>query len=335
VRRLGKGLLILAIGLALVWSSLWFGLSELAKRQTAAWFEMQALSGRMAGHDGIRVSGFPLRFEMLIDAPYLANPFTGQSWAAPFARIEATATPPLNLRLPLAPTHTLLLGGHEVVTLSGSAMQANLRLDGTALAFGKLTAAASEMRAEGRSGWAASLGALALDIAVDAGSADSLALTASATALRADAGALAAFGADTSGAGNSPLETPLDATITAALRLDAPLDWSGSAEPRLREIAIDNLQIVWGTVDLSGSGTLQITETGQPDGALSLRLRDGRALLSGIVALGLLHPEVAETWENMLATMEEDGALDIRLTFRNGRTWLGPLPLGPAPVIWR
>lgn len=329
---LGKGLLGLVGGLALAWSGLWFGAAEYSRQQAAAWFEAQTLSGRLAGHDGISMSGFPGRMVMQLDAPYLADPFLGLSWAAPVARVEADL--PLRLRLPMAEQHTLMLGGHEVVDLRGRGMGAELRLDGPSLAFAALTAGAAAVEVDARAGWRAALAALDLTLEAAPGAADRLQLEAQLGGLRADFGALAALGHDRADwAEDWPLADPLDLRVSAALALRAPLDRHHAADPVPEEIAVEALGINWGAARIDGAGTLNVAPDGELTGRLDLRIRDWRDLMARIVALGLLHPDAGETWTNALATMEEGGVLDLPLSFRGGRTRLGPLPIGDAPVL--
>jgi len=161
-----------------------------------------------------------------------------------------------------------------------------------------------------------------------------LALAFEAAGLRPDAAVLVALGLEDDGAATPALDS---ARVSARLAFDVPPSLLGAGPPMLREIALDDLRLIWGTAELSASGTLVITATGQPEGVLTFQLRDWRKILGAAVSLGLLHPDAAVTWESALGNMQAadpDAPLEIRLSFRDGRARLGPLPIGPAPVLW-
>lgn len=351
MRRLAKWGIGLFLTVAVIWSVGWVLLAETAKRQTIAWFEAQALSGRMAGHAGVSVSGFPFRLDLVVTDPYLANPFTGQSWAAPGARLSARGIAPLELRTDLAERHTFLLGGAvgapEVVEVTGRDMTAALRLAGPDLALAGLGLEADEVTARGRSGWGVALAGLDVALTPDDDAAAALLhLRADARELALDAATLAVLGPeDRSAAGPAEGPGPVAAGLTldtlglvARLTLDAPVDRHLAGPPNLREIALEDLRMVMGTAELRGSGVLAVAPDGLPEGRIDLRLRDWRGVLARAVELGLLHPEIGQTWVNMFAMLSEtapDGAetVALPLTFRAGVMRLGPLPIGPAPVL--
>jgi hypothetical protein len=330
-------LIVLALWGAALWSVAWVVTAELVRRETRAWFEMQVLTGRMAGYDDLRVSGFPTALRLDLDAPYLADPFRGQSWSAPAARIEMRGANPVRLGLPLADTHTFLIGGHEVIELSGSGMRADIGLAGLGLRLDSASAQGRAIQADARAGWTATLDTFDLRLSAQPENPEVFDLRLDAAGLRPDAAALAALGA----AGGEGAEAPaLDtAHLSARLTFAAPPGVLDPGVPGLRELALDDLRLGWGTTEIAASGSLMLTPSGQPEGVLTFRLRDWRRILAAAVSLGLLHPDAARTWEDALATMQgnaqgSDGALEIRLGFRDGRTRLGPLPIGRAPVLW-
>ena len=60
-------------------------------------------------------------------------------------------------------------------------------------------------------------------------------------------------------------------------------------------------------------------------------------MLELATASGALPQSLAQTLESGLSLIAQMNGnpqtLDVPLTFRNGRTLLGPIPLGPAPVL--
>jgi hypothetical protein len=124
----------------------------------------------------------------------------------------------------------------------------------------------------------------------------------------------------------------LDAIVT----LTVPLDHrAGQARPRASHVDVKEVRLVWGTLVLSGSGSIAAAADGLAEGRITLRLTNWRDAMPLAVAAGLFTAEVAPTWQNMLALLAAQTGtpedLDLPLIFASGRASLGPFPLGPAP----
>ena len=67
-----------------------------------------------------------------------------------------------------------------------------------------------------------------------------------------------------------------------------------------------------------------------------LRTHDWQKMLQLALQAGLVPPErmiMFGAIAGQMAAQTDDGAVELPLSFHNGMTSLGPLPLGPAPYL--
>ena len=102
-------------------------------------------------------------------------------------------------------------------------------------------------------------------------------------------------------------------------------------------MAIRDLALTWGKLDLRGRGTLAVDEDGFAEGRLDLRARNWEQMLDVAEASGALDPTLAGAARaglGLIARLAGDrDALDVPLDFSGGMARLGPIPLGPAPRL--
>jgi hypothetical protein len=108
-------------------------------------------------------------------------------------------------------------------------------------------------------------------------------------------------------------------------------DEGGSAE-------LDNFTLRWGTLTISGSGTLALDSDLQPVGAFSGAVEGYDELMNALVAAGRMKPSDAGLARIGLAMFAKAGpsgrpAITASFTIQNGQMFLGPAKLGPTPKI--
>lgn len=120
---------------------------------------------------------------------------------------------------------------------------------------------------------------------------------------------------------------------------DRPLDRHALGGPPVqpREIVVESADLRWGTLGLSVQGALQMDAIGVPEGALTIDVRNWRQLLNMVRDAGTVPPNLLNAVEKALGVMAMlgggGGKLTLQLNFKDGIMALGPLPLGPAPLI--
>lgn len=310
---------------------------------TAAWFAgaaalRQGVRAALAAPDstisaaGVEVIGYPASMTLMLTRPVLRDPQGLWQWTAPRADLAVAARAPTTLRATLPPEQALMLGGvaHAVradeagaeVTL---APQSDLRLRQARLSARGLAVADL-----------AAVAGLTVTLTQDA-TQPVATLVLDGTDLTPPADLRAAL----------PPEVTLPAVIAALagqarLTLDRPLNRHAAegATPRLMAVDLDDLRLDWGDLSVRGTGAVTADAQGLASGRVLLRLTGWRVLLPLLAATGAIKPEVMPTVDNALTRLQitpTDGAapyLELPLIFRDGRTSLGPLPLGAAPRLF-
>lgn len=332
MRRLAVWLVVLA----LMWSGLWLGAAQLAKRGVSDWAAAQQQSGLMAGFEDVAVQGWPARWQLTLAAPYFADPWAGLSWTGPRTQVTLDALRPTALQATM-PGRQTLHSPAGTLTLDSEALQGAVALAGTDLALDSAGLRARMLDMAGPEGLGLRVGTLDLDLR--RGDAPTgYALNWEATAIQPDPRQTTLPGAD----GPMPAEIGRIALRTL-LELSAPLDrhaGTAAAPPALQVIAVEDIALDWGRATITGSGRVQADAAGLAEGEIVLEVRNWPDLIAASVALGWLDAELVPTWTQMLTLLQDEtpaaaaeGVLVARLRFGNGRMRLGPLPMGPAPVM--
>ncbi len=321
-------ILWLVVAVFLLFSGYWFVGARATRAGVETALAAMKADGR-ADYSDLSVGGFPGRFDVTLSGPRLADPARGLGWSAPFIQVFALSYNPGHIIAVWPHTQTVTLGPATAVVESAD-MRASAKVGVTpALPFRNLIFVAT----------APKVSTDLADIAVTAGEAR--------LAVReADGGAptyeLGAVLSDVTASGaDLPPETdpsPANLRVDALATLSAPLDrTAGAVPPRLTALSLTDLHFGWGKIDLRGKGDLTVSPEGRPEGRIDLTVADWREALRQAVTLGLVAREVQPTWDRLLGMMARGGAdpetLSVPLDFRSGLMFLGPLPLGAAPVL--
>ena len=328
-----RKLLWVLITLSVLWSGYWFVGAAVVRAGAEQWFADQAAQGITAEKTSLTVAGFPNRFDLTVEGLSLADPKTGIGWTAPFAQIFAMTWKPWHLIAALPPSQTIRLPDQEIGLTSTRLMASARARPDMSVPLAEVVVDGSALQATSSQGW--SLGAASLIFAV-----------------RADASRDAAYDVslDVKGVAPDPefLATlaptsdlpPQIAVIRATLnaRLSAPLDrHAGTTKPLLTGLEVQDVLLTWGDLGITAKGLIEPDADGYAAGRVEIQLTNWQRLIPLMVATGAVKPEVAPTVENMLKAMALQGGaedvLTLPLTLAKGRMTLGPLPLGPAPLM--
>lgn len=324
MRALSAGLTVLALAAAASW-----GGGEIVARGASAAFAQLAAEGRGAVSQ-VSATGFPLHIGARLNGVQLSDPAAGLHWTAPAAQVVAPLWAPLDWRADLEVPQELEVGGQRF-TLTATQAQGDLGLGlGADLPVRR---AALRLDAPALQADAASAPALAAETLnlVATGEGARYAIDARAQALALPPGSAARF------APGADLPDTIE-TISAEGALDfaAPLALRQAVAPALTGLRLDAARIRWGGQEVTASGQLAIDAGGRPEGTINFATKDWAGWLKVAAATGLVARDQLPMLTSLgiyLAAQSPDGAVTVPLAFAGGVMSLGPVPLGPAPVL--
>jgi len=325
-------LLMVILVATLGWSAYWFIASASVKSGFAAWFEARRAEGWVAETQDLSVSGYPNRIDTSFTGLSLADPETGLAWDAPFFQILALSYRPNHVIAVWPPEQRIATPAEKFDVTSGD-MRASLVLrpdSDLGLERTTLTAENLSIHAEGAAQPTriAALTLAAERVAVDAAPTYRLGLSSD--------GVAPALPVRLGGTLPETLDAlRADLTVT----FDRPWDRHAieDARPQPRRIDVRLAEARWGQLELLVAGALDVDARGLPEGSLTVKARNWREILELAVATGAVPPGLGRTVEDGLSLVAglsgNAQTIDIPLDFRRGRVFLGPVPIGPAPVL--
>ncbi|AZL59711.1 DUF2125 domain-containing protein [Tabrizicola piscis] len=327
-----KLLFLLVLG-TLLWSGYWFVGSSALRQGAEQWFADQTARGMTAEKSALSVVGFPNRFDLTVEGLRLADPQSGIGWTAPFAQVFAMTWKPWHIIAALPPEQMITLPDQEI-SVSSEGLRASFRsrpatdvpLVAVIVESGALLATSSQGWTTGADRAVASVLAVedqpnAYDVALD----------------------IAELAPDPAEMARLTLGSGLPVTIaTVQLRakanLTAPLDrHAGETRPQLAALDLGQALVTWGDMSVSASGSIAPDPAGFAAGRIEIAVTKWEHLVPVLVAAGAIKPELSQTVQNMLGALANEGGdpavLRLPLVLNEGRMSLGPLPLGPAPMM--
>lgn len=329
-----KQIVRLLVVLAVLWSAWWWGAGYMTRSAVSQWFATQADEGWQAEFSSISTTGYPIWHRTRIAYPTLADPQTGVAWRADWLGLESRATQPAKQLLVFPETAQRLSYFDQSLALTANSMQARLHVDPKAqLQVFDLGLSTMAWQVSVEAGTIASGDGIALTMTQGVvaevydinAKVENLTIAKSARSLIRIPDALP-----------DAVETlQLDMTV----QFTRPWDLTALSEnrPQPTAIKLSLAEARWGQLQLLAAGQLDLDAQGIPTGTLTVKAENWRQMLVLAVETGALPAELARPTEQTLRTLARLGgnpdALDIKLTFQNGRMSVGILPLGPAPRI--
>ena len=321
-------LLILAILLAAAgWSAYWFvGANALEGTLRDAIADARD-NGVEVELTALDVTGFPNRFDTIIEEPRVRTA-SGIEWRAPFLQVFALSYRPTQLiaALPNEQSLSWPFGTAEITTETARASMTltpatSLPLDHANLVIDELRIASEDLNLSA----ARVLAATRIPEDAEDGRVQNIGLT-------LDDVAFPSSLADQLGVAGVVDGATLDATVTLAEPIDRD---TFEGEPiDIRQIDISRLDIDWGEVGLDASGSLSVAADGVPTGEIQAAITNWSEAVDIAVAAGLLAPIQAEQVRLGLRFVAGEGdRIELPLSFRDGKVYLGPIPLGDAPRL--
>ncbi len=321
---------------AAAWAGYWFVGSTGVQSGFATWFDQRRSEGWVADYTALDVQGFPNRFDTVVTGLTLADPDTGLAWDAPQFQINALSYRP-NHVIAVWPETQRLATPLAKYDLQSRDMRASLVLEpNTSLTLQRTTLTAEELVIHPLDDSGdTSLNALRL-------AADHVPMQTLATyrlGLAADGLSPALSWRETVDPSGRLPETFDALNIDLTVEFDKPWDRTAieDARPQPRRIDIRLAEARWGQLELQMAGEMSVDASGHTEGEVMIKARNWRDILDLAVNAGAMPQGMAGTVADGLGLISQMAGnpktLDIPLTLRNGSVFLGPVPIGPAPVL--
>ena len=328
-----RKLLALIVVVAAGWAAYWFIGARGHEAALTKWFDDRRAEGWQVEYSDHSVRGFPNRFDTTLTDLSLTDPETGISWQAPLFQILSLSYQPNHLIL-VWPNEQQIATPYERFDLKTEDMRASfkvkpstsLALDAANLEMAGATLASSD-------GWTAQFTKLNAAIRNTPDTASTYDVAASIDQLQP--GERVRRIIDQGGTLPDLIET---LRFDLQSELAAPLDRVAleTARPGLNTLNLRELRAMWGELELRAAGDMDVIDD-KPKGDLAITARNWRDMLALAVDAGAIDPRMASGAESVLkllaASSGNEASLDVTLTFSGGRTFLGPIPIGPAPLL--
>jgi hypothetical protein len=197
-----------------------------------------------------------------------------------------------------------------------------------ALPLDRMTLVGTTLSAVGDKGWVVGADTVQFATRLDESRNDWHEIGLNVTNLAPDAGLMALFN------GVLPAQVGL-IRADAHVGFTAPIDRQVlTTVPQIAQIDLDNLRIEWGTLQVTATGSVVADADGFAQGDAVLRLENWRVALDVAQGTGILSAKDRKLWEQAAQFLARNSdSLELPLRFQNGRSFVGPLPVGFAPRL--
>jgi hypothetical protein len=328
-----RKLLTLLIVLTVLWSGYWFVGSFAVRNAVDDWFAAQAEGPLTAEKSDLTVAGYPNRFDLTLEGLNIADRASGIGWQAPFAQVFAMTWKPWHIIAALPPEQVVTLPDQEV-TITSDGLRTSVRARPTLdMPLAMAIVESGPITATSSLGWTTGADKAVVSLGAATGTPNAYDLAADIAGLAPDPALLLQMAPD----GSLPA-TIAEIRLRATATLTAPLDrHAGQTNPRLAAVTLSDLGITWGEVTLTAEGSIAPDDQGLASGRINFTVANWRKVMPILVVSGTVQPQLARTVETMLEGLArqtgDPEVLRIPLTLQDGWMSLGPLPLGPAPVL--
>jgi len=330
-----RALLIAAIIAVAGWSAWWWFAANAQKYAWRTWLDDRQSAGWVAEAGDISILGYPNRIDTTLSDINIANPKAGWAWSGAFFQTLMLSYKPNHIIAVWPPEHTWSTPDREITfaaeTMRGSVVfvpDTNLTLDRTQIEIKDLTLTGSDWASALESAQFATRRVLppnAPEHAHQIGF-DAIDLTLAKPFKRKV----------------DPLNILPEALESAhfdlVLQYDEPWGRTSveTSAPRLLAVSVKDVDAIWGKLRIEAKGQVTVDPAGMADGELTVKARNWREIISLLAAFGL-PADLTENMESGLAVIArlsgDPRTIEVPLTFRNGQTRIGPVPIGPAPLL--
>ena len=338
MRRRSKFLLIAPLVLLLLagagLAGTWVWAANAVRDGYTTWRAERAAEGYSFENAEPKVDGFPTTVRAALDRPVVAAP-QGWRWEGPMVTGRADVLSPFTVRVTAPGTHTLRTQDGRQLRADAETAQGRVLLKPAGgVRSGQITL--EQVRLTGLPTGPTQAAALFVALGPERRPSDGpreLDVTLESDGLQLPRQLETAFGRD------------IDRlAVRGTLIGQAPRELTRANLQAWRRrggaIAVDHLALIWSPVSLEGDGRLTLDDRLRPQGTLDVAVRGLGPALDKLAAAGRIDRSAVNYAKLAIAALgsrdEATGetTVEVPLSFREGRVYLGPVPLGRLrPVL--
>ncbi|WP_394153510.1 DUF2125 domain-containing protein [Loktanella salsilacus] len=318
-----KQLLFIVLALSAIYAGVWFIAARGLDRGLQAGLDAATTQGWAIETESLKTGGFPSRFDVTARNLSVTSPDGGLTWQTPWVQTAALSYRPNKVIATFAPQHTLKIG-HQSLAVTSDSLRANVDVAAnTVLSFDSMTAEGQHLTLTSDTGWSVQTARTLVALRKLAPQANTYETYINLT----DAAIQPALQIYPTGSA----QVVMDATLT----LDRPIDRMAfmPARPLITNAMLNSIEATWGDIRLTGSGSVTVDTAGRPTGRIDLKAQGWLTAVDLLANLGVIAPGSVQTIKTFVGMLATDGTVTLPLTFANGAMALGPVPLGPAPIL--
>ena len=331
-----KALIAILFLAAIGWFAWWWVAAEAQKTALNAWLDERREAGWQAEAAAISVAGFPNRVDATLTEVALADPISGWAWDAPRLSIYQILYKPTEA-IVVWPEEQRIAAPGARATIRSEIMRASFALAASeALTLERNSFEIRNGAVAADAGWTAGVDYYNHHIRPSTGDLGPNAYEFVAEVRKLRLPEFIRRVIDPSGA----LPVAIEAIrIEGAAAFETPLDRYAleREKPQLTALTLLPSEGAWGDLSLRMSGAIRADASGRAEGSFDIAAKNWEEMLDAGVASGAINRSLSDALKLGLGFVARlsggRNTLDVALTFENGFTKIGPVPLGPAPLL--
>lgn len=327
-------LAILVISAGLLYSGYWFvGASAVESGAEAAIEDLQADNWLIDIAD-VKTRGFPSRFDTTLTNVNVTTPDGALTYRARFLQALALSYAPHKVILAFANEQTVEVAGQSLGITSDELKASAAVQASTTAALDDITIESGPITVVSDVGWDTAISSALAALRHVNGTDQTYDLFGDFKDIALPRAIAEAIGDVT------PLPGTLQSVrVDVRATMTAPLDRYAFAQEDAAPVLptfllIRSIEAKWGASRLAAEGQMTFDSLGSAVGELNVTLIEWDSVIDALVLVGVVDPDLSDTVHSVLSSMAQgEKTLTIPVTFRNGQSFVGLIPIGPAPQL--
>ncbi len=311
------------------WSGYWFVGANGQEKIYAEWMETNRANGWIADSATMNVTGFPNRFDTIIEQLDLQGPDGDWGWQADGFQIYALSYQPNHIILAW-PGKQVFSNAQGSVTLEGTELRGSIELAGnTDLTLERLRIEATDLSAISSLGWSSFAKSTNLALFQDTEIPTRYRLGVDFTDVTFPSEFMAAL---VQLGQNSDVISKIQASAYISFTDEIDRNTIITGLPNWDLVELEMFEVNWGRANLTVTGELTPAANGYIDGRIDFSVNNWKMLFEALRQTSPMSPTELAFIETALIGLSQGSRLEFSLRFDNGKSYIGPFAVGSAPV---